>query len=198
MLRFYILSGWVVGLFWILCRLVFPTNPDIKKNLPLVLFNQGVQTAGLVYSAPYFSRKFYPDSYQTMIAHLGFFIWVEEILFFHIHRFFHSRWIYKLIHHIHHRYRESYADVALYTHPLEHILCNGFPVMVGPILLQSDFTTTSVWFTLVIINACWTHSGTNAAEIHDIHHKNSNYNYGVLSLMDLWNGTLLTRKKNIN
>jgi methylsterol monooxygenase len=186
------LSAWVSSSFWILCKFVFPTNPNIIKNVPLILFNQGIQSIGLILCGKYLlSDKIYPDSIQTVIAHLSFFLWVEEILFFYVHRLLHYRLFYKWIHFIHHQYRHSYADVALYTHPIEHIICNGIPVIVGPVLLQSDFTTTSIWMTIVITNACYTHSGTNTDDMHDIHHKNSSYNYGVLGLMDQWYGTSL-------
>lgn len=193
MFRYYTLSSWMIGTFWFLCRCVFPKNPNIAQNIPLIVTNQIIQSVGLIYSSSMFATDLYPDSLQTVITHLSCFVWIEEFLFYYLHRILHNRFIYNHIHHIHHRYRISYADVALYTHPLEHIVCNGFPVLVGPVILQSDFTTLSLWLTLVTVNACWTHSGTNLEEIHDIHHKNSTANYGVLGLMDQRHGTLLSR-----
>ena len=57
----------------------------------------------------------------------------EEILFYYFHLLLHHPKLYKLIHKRHHQWTSPIAIATLYCHPIEHILCNYLPPLIGNI-----------------------------------------------------------------
>ncbi|KAJ8266864.1 hypothetical protein GJAV_G00135570 [Gymnothorax javanicus] len=119
---------------------------------------------------------------------------LEEVLFYYSHRLFHHPAIYKHIHKIHHEWTAPIGVISLYAHPVEHVLSNMLPVMVGPLLLGSHLTTLSLWFTIALLVTTISHCGYHlpllpSPEFHDFHHLKFNQCYGVLGVLDRLHGT---------
>jgi sterol desaturase/sphingolipid hydroxylase (fatty acid hydroxylase superfamily) len=57
---------------------------------------------------------------------------VREILFYYSHRLIHIPALYKRIHKIHHKFTAPIAPSAEYAHPIEHLVSNVLPIIVGP------------------------------------------------------------------
>ncbi|RXN04757.1 fatty acid hydroxylase domain-containing 2 [Labeo rohita] len=68
------------------------------------------------------------------------------------------------------------------------------PAVVGPVLLGSHISTTSLWFTIALLVTTVSHCGYHlpflpSPEFHDFHHLKFNQCYGVLGVLDRLHGT---------
>merc|ERR1719188_68671 len=82
--------------------------------------------------------------------------------------------------------------VAIYCHPLEHILSNVAPLLAGPLLCGSHVVAIAVYLFLGQVHTTAVHSGYWICDdngMHDEHHAKFNVNFGVTGLMDLLYGT---------
>jgi fatty acid hydroxylase domain-containing protein 2 len=119
---------------------------------------------------------------------------IEEVLFFTAHWAFHTRPLFRTIHHIHHRFRQPIGISTHYVHYLEHLIGNLVPIFSAIILTRADVTTSFLWVTFAVTNAIHTHSDyafpwMPPAQNHDFHHYLARGNYGVLGLLDRIFGT---------
>lgn len=118
----------------------------------------------------------------------------EEIGFYYTHRLFHLPTFYKRYHKQHHEWTAPVGAVALYAHPLEHVVANLTPPVLGPLVMGSHLSTMWLWFTIAILSTVTTHSGYHfplllSPEYHDFHHFKFNANYGSLGILDRLHGT---------
>jgi methylsterol monooxygenase len=133
-------------------------------------------------------------SFWYFVAEIVAFVLVEELFFYYTHRLFHTKAFYGRFHKKHHEWTAPIGIACIYAHPLEHILSNMLPVMLGPFLLGSHLATSWVWQTIAVITTINTHSGYHlpfmpSPEAHDYHHLKFNQMYGVLGLLDYFHGT---------
>ena len=136
-----------------------------------------------------------PDAW-TICRDVAVFILIEEFLFFHLHYLGHrSSLIYRNIHKLHHRFTSPAAFHVLYTHPVEHILVNLFPLVLGPVLMRSHPLLAISWMSLGQLSSLVAHCGyliplipTNP--LHDYHHEHFHGNFGVFGFFDFLYGTL--------
>ncbi|KAK3880260.1 hypothetical protein Pcinc_015241 [Petrolisthes cinctipes] len=122
------------------------------------------------------------------------FILMEEVAFYYSHRLFHHRLLYKHFHKMHHEWQSPISITAIYAHPIEHVLSNMGPVLLGPLILGSHVATIWLWVSLALISTLNAHSGYHlpffpSPEAHDFHHLKFNQCYGVLGVLDLLHGT---------
>jgi|ERR1711971_218 len=99
---------------------------------------------------------------------------------------------YARIHKIHHTWTAPVSFVAIYCHPLEHIVSNIMPLLAGPLLCSSHVASSGVFMSVGIIHTLAVHSGYWICDdngLHDEHHRKFNVNYGVTGLMDSLYGT---------
>lgn len=88
-----------------------------------------------------------PSSSRLALTVL-FCIMVEDMTFYWGHRFLHTKTMYPYIHKIHHEYKVSVSIAAEYAHPIEYILGNILPTVLGIKILRSQvhYCTAIVWF----------------------------------------------------
>lgn len=132
--------------------------------------------------------------FQWVLLELVVFILVEEVLFYYSHRFLHSAPIYRRIHKKHHEWTSPVGVSSLYAHPIEHIVSNCLPPVIGPILMGSHIATCIMWLTLAIISTTISHCGYHfpflpSPEAHDFHHLKFMNNFGMLGVLDRLHGT---------
>lgn len=91
-------------------------------------------------------------------------------------RLLHHPRIYKYIHKIHHEWTAPISITAIYAHPIEHLISNVFPVLMGPLVMGSHVATCWLWFALAISTTLVSHCGYHlpllpSPEAHDYHHQ---------------------------
>ncbi|XP_048589247.1 fatty acid hydroxylase domain-containing protein 2 isoform X2 [Nematostella vectensis] len=171
--------------------------PVDKKKLiraiKVVLFNQLVVGVGLtaalipVYRWRGCSIDENLPSFHWVLFEIACFTLVEEFGFYYSHRLAHHPKIYKYIHKQHHEWTAPIGIVSIYAHPLEHLVSNLCPIVLGPLLMGSHIATAWLWFSIALTTTNISHSGYHfpflpSPEAHDFHHLKFNQNYGVLGV----------------
>ncbi|XP_078509809.1 fatty acid hydroxylase domain-containing protein 2 isoform X2 [Lissotriton helveticus] len=133
-------------------------------------------------------------TFHWVLLELSIFTLIEEVLFYYSHRLFHHPSLYKHIHKKHHEWTAPVGVVSLYAHPLEHMLSNMLPPMVGPMIMGSHVATIMLWFCLALLSTTISHCGYHlpflpSPEFHDFHHLKFNQCFGVLGVLDRLHGT---------
>ena len=102
--------------------------------------------------------------------------WSAPYHFSVVHRLLHWGALYRHIHKKHHEWTAPIAVVAMYCHPLEHVLSNLVPPYLGATLMGTHVVTQMVWLVLFHYTTALHHSGYKLPglpdpEYHDYHHK---------------------------
>lgn len=203
-------SFWGIGLLFALPALFHVSRWKIQANrnldysmlrrsMPLIAFNFFF---GNVLVGP-LMLAFLPESSfdfrnvpTTGQLALEIMVWmiVEEVMFFYLHRWLHiNKTMYARVHKLHHRWTAPVSFVAIYCHPLEHILCNLTPLLMGPLICRSHILAIGTFLFAGTIHTLAVHSGYWFCDdngMHDEHHAKFTVNYGVMGLMDYWYGSL--------
>ncbi|XP_022079657.1 fatty acid hydroxylase domain-containing protein 2-like [Acanthaster planci] len=174
--------------------------PKLRKALQTVLFNQFfvnipfavflyvmMQLRGCNISADL-------PTFKWVLVELGVFLIFEEIGFYYFHRLLHHPRMYKHFHKKHHEWTAPIGVTAIYAHPLEHVLANMLPPVIGPLLMGSHVAVLWVWFLIVEASAIVAHCGYHlpllpSPEAHDFHHLKFTNCYGTLGILDRLHGT---------
>ncbi|XP_065187322.1 fatty acid hydroxylase domain-containing protein 2-like [Sycon ciliatum] len=117
-----------------------------------------------------------------------------EVGFYYTHRLLHLPYFYRKYHKIHHEWRSPISISSIYCHPFEYWLSNLLPLVAGPILMGSHFTTAMFWVMLSTASGSIAHCGYHlpllpSNETHDYHHSQFNQIYGPLGILDTLHGT---------
>ncbi|XP_058460580.1 fatty acid hydroxylase domain-containing protein 2-like [Malaya genurostris] len=117
-----------------------------------------------------------------------------EFFFYYSHRLFHSKYLYKSFHKKHHEWTSPVALAAVYSHPLEHVICSMIPLYLGVWLTKAHLISAWVWVAIALTGTLHDHSGyhlpfISSSEAHDFHHLKFNQFYGVLGFLDWLHGT---------
>ncbi|GCB65937.1 hypothetical protein scyTo_0010031 [Scyliorhinus torazame] len=173
-----------------------PVEPaKLQQAIRTVLFNQFFLSLPMVMVMyPIMKWRGNPcgtelPTFHWVLLELCFLGLLEEIFFYYSHRLFHHPVLYKYIHKKHHEWTAPIGVVSLYCHPVEHVMSNMLPPMVGPIFLRSHVATTMLWFSLALLLSTISHCGYHlpllpSPEFHDFHHLKFNQCYGVLGVLD--------------
>ena len=159
----------------------WPSVKDYLRCLPLVLFNTALLVPILYATYPvytYFAiEPFGPlPPFWILLVQFPVFISTAEVVFYFPHRWLHTKWAFQNIHYLHHEYTAPIALASVYAHPVEFVLSNVVPFVVGPIMCG---THMSVWLLWTIIGTCNTSIGhigyqlpfLGRRQAHDWHHR---------------------------
>lgn len=131
------------------------------------------------------------------------FIYIDDFLYYWMHRALHTKWLYRHVHALHHRVVTPWAITGNYLHPVEFVL-TGTLALAGPVLFSSHIVTIWIWFAFRQWEASEGHCGFDlplaptrlvpfsvGAAHHDFHHAKFRGNYaGFLPIWDRAFGTL--------
>jgi len=181
----------------------WPTLADYAKCTPLVLLNTALLVPLLYMTYPVY-RHFATDPFGelpplwTVILQVPVFISTAEIVFYFPHRWMHTPWAFKHIHHIHHEYTAPIALASVYSHPAEFALSNVLPFVLGPILCGAHMVTWLIWTVFGVASGSIGHMGFQLPFLgkrqgHDWHHRETHLGMydlgGGLGIMDELFGT---------
>lgn len=138
----------------------------------------------------------------VLALQLLFCIYLDDFLYYWMHRAMHTRWLLKHVHGWHHRVLAPWAITGHYMHPLEYVL-TGSLAFLGPALLGSHVVLLWTWIVFRQWEAAEGHCGyafsfsptrwlpfSHGAVHHDFHHARVRGNYaGFLPLWDRVFGT---------
>jgi sterol desaturase/sphingolipid hydroxylase (fatty acid hydroxylase superfamily) len=139
------------------------------------------------------------DDLKTFGLHLLVSVLIEDALFYWSHRLLHTSFLFKHVHRKHHEFHNlaSYPIASEYTHPVESLLGNILPVMVGPIVTGQSFMTLQIWLWIRMLKTSDAHCGYhfpfspfgmfwpfNEAPRHDFHHEKGVGSFG--SFFQFW------------
>jgi methylsterol monooxygenase len=176
--------------------------PMVWKTAKVVLRNQIFISVPLLYFSYLYrqhkggfttSLRDVPSFYRVVID-IGVSVVIEEIGFFYAHWLVHQKPFYKHIHKQHHEWQAPIAIAALYAHPVEHILANMIPVVLGPTIMQSHLSTMWVYYTILTISVLANHTGYHlpflpSPEFHDYHHARFHECFGKIGFLDTFHNT---------
>lgn len=131
-----------------------------------------------------------------------FFVYLDDFLYYWMHRLMHRPWLYKRVHGLHHRIPAPWAVTGHYMHPVEY-LATASLMILGPLLVGAHVVTLYAWVIVRQWEAAEGHCGydlpfspsklipgSHGAAHHDFHHSKRHGNYGgFLPLADRLFGT---------
>ncbi|XP_063302286.1 fatty acid hydroxylase domain-containing protein 2-like [Pelobates fuscus] len=176
------------ALITVVCNQIFISIPMIMLMYPIMKYFGNPCSIKL-------------HTYYLVLLDLIICVLIEETFFYYSHWLLHHHKIYKYIHKKHHDWTAPIGIVGFYSHPLDHILSNMLPAIIGPMLMGSHVTSIMLWFSIVVIGTTITHSGYHlpflpSPQFHDFHHLKSNQCYGIVGILDRLNGTDLLFRQN--
>lgn len=163
---------------------------EYKQMVPLCFFNLLISSFYL----NYFENKylnFTPNNYY-FIVNLCLWILSTDLIFFSIHRLFHTKYLY-FIHSTHHKYKYTYGMGAIYANPIEQIVANMFPPCASIIIWKIPYSHTQIITVLAFFYTIFiSHGGFKIKKSHLIHHLKYKCNYGLFQADNLF-GTKINK-----
>lgn len=177
-----------------------PARPGLGECVRVLAINHGILLAGLVpFGLALWLRgwsAFAPTTWYIVLLQITAMALLTEVLFFSGHYWLHTKWLYRHVHKVHHRFRTPTVWSAQFAHPFEYIVGNILPISLPMVLIAPDVLTLWNFGLLAVLNTQLVHSGYQLsfspwAVCHDLHHYRVTVNYGSMGLMDRLFGTRL-------
>jgi 4-alpha-methyl-delta7-sterol-4alpha-methyl oxidase len=129
-----------------------------------------------------------PPGWVIGLQVIGF-AYLDDVLYYFLHRLMHHPTLYTHVHRIHHRVRTPMAISGHFMHPVEYVL-TGLLALLGPMLVGAHVVTLYLWVIVRQWEAAEGHCGyhlpfsplgwlpgSHAADFHDFHHAKFVGNY---------------------
>ncbi len=143
-------------------------------------------------------------AWYVMLGQLVLFLFLDDFLFYWMHRLLHVRWLLRHVHGVHHRIKNPCAMDGNYFHWLEFVLI-GSLALLGPLLVGCHVAVLWIWIIFRQFQAADGHSGYDfpynplrliplykGPAYHDFHHARFKGNFaGFLPYLDRWFGTYI-------
>ena len=152
-----------------------------------------------------FRRKlgltFEPKSLLAFVLGTLLLMVTDDVAAWTIHRGLHYfTFLYDNVHVIHHMHVAPVAVAALDAHPVEVVVWDMAPFMIGPLLLGAPVSITLFTTFLAITQTVSAHSGysfgaASDGNFRDLHHERMKCNYGGDFIMDRMLGTYIAREE---
>eukprot|EP00411_Alexandrium_monilatum_P037043 CAMPEP_0175398178 /NCGR_PEP_ID=MMETSP0095-20121207/35360_1 /TAXON_ID=311494 /ORGANISM="Alexandrium monilatum, Strain CCMP3105" /LENGTH=266 /DNA_ID=CAMNT_0016696891 /DNA_START=15 /DNA_END=814 /DNA_ORIENTATION=- len=130
----------------------------LLRSMPLICLNfaLGMVIAPVVFYSflprESFDFRRTPNT-RTLVRDVLVWLVVEEVMFFYTHRWMHeNKRMYAAVHKLHHTWTAPISYVAIYCHPLEHVVSNLSPLLAGPVLCGSHVAAIGVFSFLGIVH----------------------------------------------
>lgn len=124
-------------------------------------------------------------SWWDTVRFLGFAYLVQRVSFYYLHRLFHTKFLYEHVHFVHHQHTRPSAVVTASAHPIENMVVNAGPVLLGIALGRPNTPGLLLFVAWAVSRACWDHSGYDFdfswfsdGGHHDLHHVKPSVNFG--------------------
>jgi sterol desaturase/sphingolipid hydroxylase (fatty acid hydroxylase superfamily) len=184
-------------------------NTLIKSNLIISLIYLPIAVLPNLFNNEAQYRMDY-ESFPTMIESMTHFLFCHitaEFFFTFTHYLFHTKYLYKFFHKVHHEFREPISLGVVHENLVDYLFGSVVPFAIGPILLGKRMHWAS-YFSNIVLNGMLgvdDHSGYNFpwyplnwlffigndSQFHYYHHMYINGNYGQNYVMDLLLGTVV-------
>jgi len=205
---------WGLGLFlefarkngWFRRYKLQPTKePDdalVRICLREAVLKSVLDAVVLYFAYPVFRKTV---SVSGPLPHFTTYIWqplvwfiINDALFYWAHRLLHYKPLYGAIHKKHHQFKTPIGLAAQYAHPVEKLIANDVPTMVGALLMKTHVTVLWWFLFLRLWETVEVHSGfhfpwspwtylnllAGGPDRHDFHHSHNIGNYGMLRFWD--------------
>jgi len=140
-------------------------------------------------------------SLTTLLWTLPVYALITEVMFFYSHKTFHTPFLYKHVHKVHHEVKAPFGICALYFHPVEQI--QSVVEEIAPALIVgSHISILMLWTSMSTFAVVLHHCGYDFPWLfdrippwldmtwqHDYHHYAFNKCFGVIGIMDALYGT---------
>lgn len=143
-----------------------------------------------------------PPPGWVIAAQVVAFIYLDDLLYYFVHRAMHQGWLWKNVHAVHHRIHTPWAITGHYMHPIEYVTTASL-MLVGPLLVGAHLIPLWIWVVIRQWEAAEGHAGydfplspthlfpgSHGALHHDFHHAKVKGNYaGFFAHIDRLFGT---------
>jgi len=173
-----------------------PEKKQILKEIKYSLITLFIYSSG-IWLFLYWLKHGYTRNYSE-ISEFGWLYFMSSIVLMVIIHDMYSYWIHRLIHHkllfkyvhlLHHKFKNPSPWSAFAFHPFESLLTLGIIPIVMFIMPWHNLALI-IFITIIILYDTFVHLGYNIRQLklfkwqntpkdHDLHHRNSKYNFGL-------------------
>lgn len=185
----------------------YPEKKQIFKEIMYSIITLGIYSSG-IWVFLFWLKEGYTRNYSEIndfglpyfILSIVLMVVIHDAYSYWIHRLMHHKWLFKYVHLLHHKFKNPTPWSAFAFHPFESLLTLGIiPIIM--FLIPWHNLALVIFVTIIIFYDTFIHLGYNIKQLklfkwqntpleHDVHHRNSKYNFGLyFTIWDKFMGT---------